>query len=98
LTLHHYMFDIPVRDRKVLFNLRDKLVENGCTERFTGDLGLNYVLIHTCSDRGYVILSFSDNIYIDLVSKNDDVKWFIDILTSVIPRNKVLTHYVLREV
>jgi len=91
----HILIDIGVSDKKYLIKLREELLNNGCFEKYSGDLSVFYINIYVCRDIA-VLIGFRDNYYIDIVSTHREIDSLLDILVKVFPRNKINLHYVER--
>ncbi len=98
MVIHQYLLEISVSDKKYLFKLREILLNMGCVEKYSGDLSLFYTTIYTCKDDVVFSIGLSDNYYIEIYSKNKDVNKYLDLIAKVFPKNKVMIHYVIREI
>lgn len=98
MVIHQFLFEIKVFERKHIFELRELLLNIGCIEKYSGDLGLFYTLIYLCKDNVVLHINFSEQYYIDIYSDKENIDEYIDILTKVFPKSKIMMHYLIREV
>ncbi|MEM1826077.1 MAG: hypothetical protein QXX35_04900, partial [Desulfurococcaceae archaeon] len=72
MTIHHYLIEIAVSDKKYFFELREHLLKTGCSEKFSGELTVFYANLLNCRD-AVVLISLSKNIYIDILSSSETI-------------------------
>ncbi|MET1159658.1 MAG: hypothetical protein ABWW65_01730 [Thermoprotei archaeon] len=95
--MHHYIFEISVNDKSYLLKLREKLLEKKCVEKFSGDLGVYYANIVICNNV-LIIVGFKSKYYIDIISVEKNIDELLNVITEIYPRNKIMIHYIIREV
>jgi len=93
--MHHYLIEAKSKDTRYLFELKTKLLNKGCKEKYSEDLELYRITIFSCKDV-VVQIGFKDFYYIDIVSVGGKAKEYVRLVCSVFPKSKIAIHYVIR--
>ncbi|OYT40319.1 MAG: hypothetical protein B6U89_02545 [Desulfurococcales archaeon ex4484_58] len=93
--MYHYLIEINVSDKKYLNKLREKLLNMKCNEKYSGDVGVYYLMLFNCRDETLYI-GLGQHYFIDILSKKENIEDYISVLPEVFPRNKINIHFVER--